>query len=237
MAGMGMLAFFPWLRLREAAHVGPFRLIPQSPGQALPEGVAAEVSQEDLKRILKPYRSHPQHTVRSLVLVQYNDLPLGAELDEAAREALFRFARNLAVAGLAVRRFDGNRLGDYSASGHYQLLIQRYPTPFTGSVSVSYRRKDGTTTRLIGAEEHVFLMPEYLVEQAQLKVDGPLLGALEGTSSLPDDVQADLEASLTQFLLANSDAPEMPYDPETVATCGAFERLARAGQKLADLTS
>lgn len=234
-ADMGMLAFFPWLRVRDQAHVGAFRLHPHCPGSALPQGVSAQVSANDLKCILTPYRALAHQPLRSLVLVQYDDLPVGAELDETARGALFRFARNLAVSGLAMRRFDGNQWGTYSANGHYQLIIQAYPEPFSGSVSVTHRRKDGATTMLIGTSEHFSLMPEYLVHQVQLDVDTKLLVALEGIQALPDEAQAAIEASLTQFLLANSDAPEMPFDPESVATCAAFERLVSAGQGRADL--
>ena len=232
---MGMVAFFPWLRVAEALQVGGFHLFLHHGGAPLPEAVTASVSQDDLKRLLSPYRIHAQHAESAHCLVQLGDSALDAELDSAGREAVFRFARHLAVAGLATRRFDGSPLGSYSASGHYQLIVQQFPTPFTGSVVVDHRRKDGHTRVLISPGAQHFQIPEHLVGQAQPQLDLPLLHALETAHAALDAKSwGPYEASITQFLMANSDSPDVPLDAESIATYAALERLVDADKDLKD---
>ena len=235
MSTMGMVAFFPWLRVREPIRVGGFHLFLHHAGAPLPEGVVASVSQEDLKRLLSPYRVHAQHAESAHCLLQLGDGALDAELDPAGREAAFRFARHLAVAGLATRRFDGSPLGSYSASGHYQLIVQQFPTPFTGSVVADHRRKDGHTRVLISPGAQHFQIPEHLVGQAHPELDLPLLHALEAAhAELDAKSWGPYEASITQFLMANSDSPDVPLDAESIATYAALERLVDADQDLKD---
>lgn len=233
---MGMLALFPWLKLREPLRAGPFHLVPYSPRHGLPAEVPCSVSPEDMSRVVSPYRASVQHRLANLAVLQYDGRAIGAEFSPADREALFRFARYFAVAGISTRRYDGNVLGSYSATGHYQLIVQGFPEPFTGSISVTHPRKDGSTTILIGASDHVFLMPEYLVNQYQLELDHSLLEALMATKGkLSDEDQGCVEAAINQFLLANTDAPDSPWDVECVSTYAALERLVDAGHRWPDL--
>lgn len=232
---MGMVAFFPWLRVREPIQVGGFHLFLHHGGAPLPLGVAASASLEDLKRLLSPYRIHAQHAMSAHCLLHLGEGALDAELDPDGREAVFRFARHLAVAGLATRRFDGSPLGSYSASGHYQLIVQQFPTPFAGSVVVGHRRKDGHTRVLIASSAQHFQIPEHLVGQAQPKFDLPLLHALEAAHAALDTKSwGPYQASITQFLMANSDSPDVPLDAESIATYAALERLVDADQDLKD---
>lgn len=226
---MGMVAFFPWLRVREPIRVGAFHLFWRHAGATLPDGVVCSLSLEDLKRLLSPYRTHAQHAEGTHCLLQFAHGALDAELDSAGREAVFRFARHLAVAGLATRRFDGAPLGSYSASGHYQLIIQQFPTPFTGSVVVDHRRKDGHTRVGISPGAQNFQIPEHLVGQAQPELDLAMLYALEAAHAALDAKNwGPYEASITQFLMANSDSPDVPLDAESIATYAALERLVDA---------
>ncbi len=226
---MGMVAFFPWLRVREPIRVGGLHLFRHRAGAPLPAGVNCSLSLEDLKRLLFPYRTHAQHAESAHCLLQLGDGALDSELDSAGREAVFRFARHLAVAGLATRRFDGSPLGSYSASGHYQLIIQQFAIPFTGSVVVDHRRKDGHTRVGISPGAQHFQIPEHLVGQAQPEIDLALLHALEAAhAALNAKSWGPYEASLTQFLMANSDSPDVPLDAESIATYAALERLVDA---------
>lgn len=239
---MGMIAFFPWLLLREPVQVGPFQLFRHSTGQPLPDGISDSVPLEDLKRLLTPYRVHVQHEERARCVLRYGELSVGDELDGQARSAVFRFARHLAVAGLATRRFEGSVLGSYSASGHYQVVIQQFPTPFTGSVVARHRRKDGDgeTRVLISAGAQNFQIPEHLdlVGQAQPSIDLPLLHALETAhEKLDAKLWGPYEASITQFLVANGDSPDVPLDAESIATYAALERLVDADHKKPDFVN
>ena len=219
---MGMVAFFPWLRVREPIRVAGFHLFVHHAGAPLPDGVNCALPLDDLKRLLSPYRIHTQHAESAHCLLQLGDGALDAEHDPAGREVAFRFARHLAVAGLATRRFDGSPLGSYSASGHYQLIVQQFPTPFTGSVVADHRRKEGHTRVLISPGAQHFQIPEHLVGQAQPQLDLPLLHALEAAhAALHAKSWGPYEASITQFLMANSDSPDVPLDAESIATYAA----------------
>lgn len=233
---MGMVAFIPWLRVREPIRVAGFHLFVHHAGAPLPDGINCALPLDDLKRLLSPYRIHTQHAESAHCLLQLGDGALDAELDPAGREAAFRFARHLAVAGLATRRFDGSPLGSYSASGHYQLVVQQFPTPFTGSVVADHRRKEGHTRVLISPGAQHFQIPEHLVGQARPQLDLPLLHALEAAHAALDAKSwGPYEASITQFLMANSDSPDVPLDAESIATYAALERLVDADQDLKDL--
>jgi hypothetical protein len=226
---MGMVAFFPWLRIQEPIRVGALHLFLHHDGAPLPDGVNCSLSLEDLQRLTSPYRVHPKHAENAHCLLQVRDGALDAELDPAERATAFSFARHLAVAGLASRRFDGNPLSSYSASGHYQIIVQQFPTPFTGSVFSTHRRKDGEHGVLISPGALDFKIPEHLVGREQPKLDLPLLHALQAAhAALDAKAWGPYEASITQFLMANSDSPDVPLDAESIATYAALERLVDA---------
>jgi hypothetical protein len=231
---MGMVAFFPWLVVPEPLQVGAFRLFLHHGGEAMPDGVASTVASQDLKSILSPYRVHAPHEERARCLLQVEDRAVGDDLDAKEMAAAFRFARHLAVAGLATRRFDGSPLR-YSASGHYQVIVQQFPTPFTGSVVASHRRKDGETRVMTSAGARHFKIPEHLVGQAHPELDLALLQALEAAHAAMDTkAWGRYEASITQFLMANSDSPDVPLDGESISTFAALERLVDADHKKPD---
>ncbi len=129
-------------------------------------------------------------------------------------------------------RFDGGRLDSYSASGHYQGIVRQFPTPFTGSVVSSHRRKDGETRVLISPGAQNFQIPEHLVGQVQPQLDLALLHALEAAhAGLDAKGWGPYEASITRFLMANGESPDVPIDAESIATYAALERLVDAEHK------
>lgn len=223
---MSMVAFFPWLQIRQPVQIASFRMFMYHGGKPLPDGVTSTVTPENLERLLTPFRVQAQLPVRAHCLLQIGDRPVGEDLDVGEQATVFRFARHLAVAGLATRRFDGSPLGSYSASGHYQVIVQQFPTPFTGSVVSSHRRKDGETRVLISPGSQNFQIPEHLVSQVQPTIDWALLLALEAAHAGLDAARwGPYQASITQFLMANSDSPDVPLDAESIATYAALERL------------
>lgn len=67
-------------------------------------------------------------------------------------------------------------------------------------------------------------LPEHLVSRADLEADLSFLTGLRASDS------ADVAASITQFLLANSDSPEVSADVLSLATYAALERLVNANK-------
>lgn len=230
-----MLALVPWLRIGEPVEVGPFHVFPQGVGDEPSEGVTSMIAPETLGKVLAQYRDAANSPLRVVSVVQYDGRPLGADLDESERAAVFQFGQHLAVSGLSDRQFIGGFLDGYTASGHYQVVIQSFSEPFSGSVSLTHRRKDGHTRVTIGQSDAHFVRPAHLVSQGTPKLNLPLLSALQMIPSLPKVVHEHLDASIIQYLVANSDSPDVPLEVESIATYAALERVSDSDQSLKDI--
>ena len=230
-----MLAFLPWLRLRTPVVEGPFQLFPQGVGDVLPAGVASTVAPETMAKVLGQYRDSANVPLRVVPVLQYDGRPLGADFDETDRDAIFRFGQHLAVSGMSDRRFIGGFPDDYTASGHYQVIIQAFPDPYTGSINTTHRRKGGHANVFMGQGDVHFVRPAHLVSQGEPTLNLRLLTALQAFQSLPKGVHEHVEASVTQFLLANSDSPDVSLEAESIATYAALERVSDSSQKLVDI--
>jgi len=230
-----MLAFIPWLRVTEAIVAGPFHLFPQRVGDVLPEGVASIVSAETMGKMLSQYRDSANSPLRVVTVLQYERRPLGADLDEADRAAIFLFGQHLAVSGLSDRRYIGGFPDGYTAAGHYQVFIQRFPEPYAGSISLTFRRKNGNANVMMAHSDVHFVRPAHLVSQGEPNLNLALLKALQGLQSLPKLIHEHVDASVMQFLLANSDSPDVPLDAESIATYAALERVSNSTQRKEDI--
>jgi hypothetical protein len=222
---MAMLAFFPWLKIRTPLQIGPFYAFPQRRGAILPGHILASVSTSALQRVLSQYRQDANSAVPCLTVIQFDGRPLGGDFNGSERDAIFRFGRHLAVSGLSDRRFLGGFPDDYTASGHYQLIVQSFEEPYRGSVNVTHRRKGGHSNVHMGQEDVHFVLPAHLVTQGSPNICLPLLTALQATSGLPPTIGEHIDASVTQFLLSNSDSPDVLPDVEIAAAYSALERL------------
>lgn len=232
---MAMLAFMPWLEIKAPIVQGPFRLFPQGVGDLTPDGVASLISAETMGKLLSQYRESANFPLRVVPVLQYDGRPLGVEFDEADRAAIFRFGQHLAVSGLSDRRFIGGFPDGYTASGHYQVVIQAFAEPFTGSVSLTHRRKDGHASVMLGQSDVHFLRPAHLVSQGLSNINLRLLAALQSVQKLPQAVHEHVDASVTQYLLANSDSPDVPLEVESIATFAALERVTDSDHNLKDI--
>lgn len=232
---MPMLAFLPWLHLREPVREGPFHPFPLHAGRALPVDVASIATPDTLANLLGQYRHSAKVPLRSISVLQYDGRPLGADFNEAERTAIFRLGQHLAVSGLSDRRFIGGHLNDYTASGHYQVIIHGFTEPFSGSTSLSHRRKDGQSNVLTGQSDVHFVRPAHLVSQGEPNLNLRLLTALQAIQTLPESIHEHVEASVTQYLLANTDSPDVPLDAESIATYAALERVSNSDQSLKDI--
>jgi len=230
-----MLAFLPWLNIKAPLVQGPFHLFSQGVGDVPPEGVAAQVSAETIGRVLSQYRESANFPLRTVTVLQYDGRPLGADFDEAERAAIFRFGQHLSVSGLSDRRFIGGFLDGYTASGHYQVVIQAFTEPYNGSVSLTHRRKDGHSSVVLGQSDLHFARPAHLVSQGAPNINLPLVAALQAVRTLPEAVHEHVDASVTQYLLANSDSPDVPLEAESIATYAALERVSDSDQSLKDI--
>jgi hypothetical protein len=222
---MSMLVFFPWLKLRAPVQVGRFYAFPHCPGEALPHNITSSVSAKAIQSVFSQYRQNFHTVVSSLTVIQFDRRPLGDVYDSSDRDAIYRFGKYLAATGLSDRRFLGGISDDYTATGHYQLIIQSFDEPYCGSVNVTHRRKGGHTNVHMGQTDVHFVLPAHLVEQGTPNINIPLLTALQATEFLPKAIREHVDASISQFLLSNSDSPDVSPDVEIAAAYSALERL------------
>nr|WP_315848390.1 hypothetical protein [uncultured Rhodoferax sp.] len=230
-----MLAFLPWLNIKAPIVQGPFHLFPQGVGDVPPDGVSSSMSTETMGKLLSQYRESANIPLRVVMVLQYDGRPLGEDFDEVSRTAIFRFGRHLAVSGLSDRRFIGGFMDGYTAAGHYQVVIQAFTEPFSGSISLNHRRKDGHSSVMLGQSDVHFVRPAHLVTQGEPNINLRLLAALQSVQTLPQAVHEHVDASVSQYLLANSDSPDVPLEAESIATYAALERVSGSDQSLQDI--
>lgn len=232
---MPMLAFLPWLNIKAPIVQGLFHLFPQVVGDVPPDGVGSLISAETMGKLLSQYRELANFPLRVVTVLQHDGRPLGEDFDDADRAAIFRFGQHLAVSGLSDRRFIGGFMDGYTSAGHYQVVIQAFTEPYTGSISLSHRRKDGHSSVMLGQSDVHFVRPAHLVSQGEPNINLRLLAALQSVQTLPQAVHEHVDASVTQYLLANSDSPDVPLEAESIATYAALERVSDSDQSLRDI--
>lgn len=230
-----MLAFLPWLRLREPIRFERFFLLPHVVASDLPQDTASDVSVGTIGRVLSHYYDGANRPLSTVVLLQYDGKPLGADFDQYEQGEIFRFGRYLAVSGMCDRRFIGGFHNNYTATGHYQILLQGFSEPYQGGVNLTYRRKDGHANVFMGETDIRFFRPAHLVFQGEPTLNIDMLRGLQLLHTVNGDVREHIEASITQYLLANSDSPDVSREVETIATCSALERVTNASQRVDDL--
>lgn len=193
------------------------------------------MSAETMGKLLSQYRVSANFPLRVVTVLQYDGRPLGEDFYEADRAAIFRFGQHLAVSGLSDRRFIGGFMDGYTAAGHYQVVIQAFTELYTGSASLPHRRKDGHSSVILSQSDVHFVRPAHLVSQGGPNINQRLLAALQSFQTPPQAVHEHVDASVTQYLLANRDSPDVPLEAESIATYAALERVSDSDQSLRDI--
>ena len=216
------IAFLPWVTLDAQLNLGGFRLVPYRVGGA--ENTSSLIPHTHIDQALRFYRDSRSKPLQQCVLLAFADGAIGADLSEEEVQDLFIFGELLAFSALAQRRFFQNGFG-YVSRDHYALLVQQIPAHFSGSIALTYRRRDGGITHGISADDYPIPIPPYLGEQEAVSYDDPLLDALlKAWSEMPaKDWQRCYEA-INAFNLANTDGEAVPPHLELVLLHGAFER-------------
>jgi hypothetical protein len=232
---MPMLAFMPWLRLREPVAIGDVRAVPVAAEGSFPEGIQSSITAETVHKVLSQYMVAPKRSVPAATVLVLKGKPLGEDLDEPQRAKIFEAGQHLAVAGMSTRRFAAGVLDDYTASGHYQVIVQAFREPFAGSMTLTHRRKDGHSRVMLGYTDIRFWLPDYLVSPGTPQLDIALLNALVNVARGDQTWKEEVKAACDQYLLANSDSSEVSPDVLSVATYAALERVSQSSQNLAEV--
>jgi len=216
------IAFFPWLTLDAERKRGRFRLVPYRVGRS--DNAVSLIQHAHIDQALRFYRDSRRKPLKECVLLAFSDGAIGADLSEADVQDIFIFGELLAFSALAQRRFFQNGLG-YVSRDHYALLVQQIPEHFSGTIALTYRRRDGGITHGIGADDYPIQIPPHVGEQESVAHDDMLLASLllAWSEMSAKDWQRCYEA-INAFNLANTDSEAVPPHMELVLLHGAFER-------------
>ncbi|MGH9412417.1 MAG: hypothetical protein ACRD0Y_01635 [Terriglobales bacterium] len=209
---MSMYGFFPWLRLTENLTFGEFELQPFSTGDTTAEAWGG------FAKVLTAYKRGAS-PVSKATRVRFHALAWNAELDESQRSALFEFSDLLAASGIAARElFEGHT---YQNRDNFLLVVQSCNTGGSG-VTITTRRRDGSTTAFLSIERYAVEKPDH-VHLGLNRIDGGLLTAMLDLRTHCDYVS--VHEAITLFNLANTDRPLIREYVEVVLAVSALERL------------
>lgn len=225
------IAFLPWVTTNKERRIGGFRLVPYRIGTVS----STAIPHAHIDRALRFYREARRKPINECVLLVPAKKQIGEELTDGEIEDLFIFGELLAFSALAQRRLFHDHFG-YIGRDHYALIFQRIPEQFTGSIALTYRRRDGGITHGISAEDYPIPIPAHVFGQAVLAYDEPLLkGLLAAWAEAPAKHWQRYYEAVNAFNLANTDSESVPAPMELVLLHGAFERaLGVAGSKTND---
>lgn len=234
---MATLLFFPWVSTHAPLKLGELSLIPYTRAQA--PGELYGVSQETIDAILGNYgdAAFPPEPnafahVRHATLVTWADDTDGLTLSEDQVFDRLGQARYVAFSALAQRRFCSHN--NYCNADGYEVVAQGFMAERPGSISITTRRRDGSTQHLISRTSSPrFIRPDHVDSRLTLAVDEALVCAL---LSLPSgDLKRRIDEAIDVFLLANTDSPAMQERAEMVLMRVAFETLLDATHRTSDL--
>jgi hypothetical protein len=212
---VSMIAFFPWLAIRETITVADYEL------RRWPDQLDGDPCLSGIERILSPYYAD-EHPVRNATILRSYGRSVDADLTAEEREAAFVFAECLALAGLSARRFFRHR---YQNRDHFRLVIQSFKDD-RDAIVIRARRRDGSSTDLNFADRTRFQKPAHVPLGFSNDVDVPLLESLLSLRSRQAGEEWDrVHEAMVGFNLANTDSDDMRESVEGVLMIGAFQQL------------
>ncbi len=214
---MPQLAFFPWIDLECDIEVGGYSLKRFAPGTRPGSDVER---QSTLDLVLAPYRDLRDEPVQTAVILAARGRGLTDDLSAEDRADLFLFAELFAFAALAAREFF---TWDYINRDELRLVIQAFKDPRGGAV-VETRRRDGSVTSWIAAEDYRVQVPTHVsLGRQPIKPDFALLDALVALRE--QEAWPGLHRGIVLFNQANTDAADMSPNTELVLTYAAMEQI------------
>lgn len=236
---MPVLFFMPWVACPNLIDLGKFQLVPYKRGK-LP-GMLNGISQTNFDAVLGSYGDpdlYPSPTIsrhiQCATLLVWPDHQEKMRLDEKNFKFHLEQAQYVTFAALAQRRF-GSYLGYYNTDG-YQVFAQPFDENAQGNTAITTRRRDGSHSFLvINATAPRFIRPQHVDTTLQMDIDPEFVIALLRLEL--GKVKSIVDAAISLFVMANTDAPAMSERAEMVLMRVAFETLLGATHKTADLRS
>ena len=234
---MSVLFFFPWVSTQVPLQLGSLSLIPFVRGQA--PGELHGIYQATVDVILSNYgdlafppEPSPFTHVHQATLITWENDVDGLILSEDQVFDRLMQTRYIAFSALAQRRFCSHFA--YCNSDGYEVVAQGFTAERPEAISITTRRRDGSTQHLISRTFSPRLIrPDHVDSRLALAVDADLVCALLALP--PGDLKCRIDESIEAFLRANTDSPAMQGRAEMVLMRVAFETLLDATHEASDL--
>jgi len=220
---MTMLAFFPWMAVRQATVIEPYELVPWSPGGASPA----------IEAILGSYTDRVGNPVSSATILRLREQALTRAYSDEERAALFEFAGVLGFTALARRTLCGRWGQNYANTSSLALVIQAFVEESPGFIAEVSRRRGGRLTAGMPMKLFQVRIPPHVEHLKSFEPDAALAAA--GLSALEGSAADEYAEAIFSFNAANTDSSQVPEQHEVVALVGALERLVGAKGSADDL--
>jgi len=220
-----MVAFLPWLKLRQAVEVAGTRFVPWRDNVDQVSVDLRDVA-GPLEIILSSYVEREGEPISNCVVITRPGKPTPWSLDGEDEEPIRWSALLLFLAAFAENDYF-SAAGNYVNSTAFEIIWQRYAEPLPNGIAIVSKRRDGRSTD--GGYEHGkarFSRPIWC-DVHPVHYNGALLAAMN-TSPATSETIEQLEPALPFVSLANTDNPAMSFPSEAILMASAFEVMVKS---------
>ncbi|MCL5772592.1 MAG: hypothetical protein M1479_10040 [Actinobacteria bacterium] len=215
---MSMLAFLPWLKIKNNFDIENFKLVRF---EVLEEDSSKEKFQNTCEAIIRPYYTNIGDSINECTLIFLNNKDFFEDFTDDEIESLFSFVEILTFSGLSKREFFSNF--SYFNSSNFHFVVQGFNKDLEG-VTIVTRRRDGQSKNFIDIGSYKVIMPFY-VNNSMVKIDINLFKSLLDAQKKLKDKWLDFSDAIFFFNRANTDSDQITKHQEAVMMIGAFQRI------------
>lgn len=214
---MSMLAFFPWLKIKEDIKIGDVKLLKFKLSEI---NARKDRFRNNCKKIVRHYYMHSNDIIDECTLLFINNKTVFDDFNDEETDFMFTFSEILAFSGLSTREYFGF---SYWNRDNFSLVIQGFDEKSYG-VTIVTKRRDGSTKAYWDSNAFKVKMP-YHVNSNVITINVKLV---ESILNLQETLVANeifLTDALFFFNRANTDGNLISEYQEIVMMVSAFQRL------------
>jgi hypothetical protein len=216
---MSMLAFFPWLKIKEDIKIGDIKLHKFKLSE---ENTNKDRFQITCEKVVKHYYIHTNHIIDECTMLSINKKDIFNDFNEEELDFLFSFSEILAFSGLSKREYFGFGF-NYWNKDNFTLVIQGFDEKSDG-VTIVTKRRDGSTKAYWDGDAFKVNMP-FHVNNIVVTIDITLAKSLLDFQESLGANGIFLTDALFFFNRANTDDNLISEYQEIVMLVSAFQRL------------
>lgn len=236
-----LIAFFPWLFLKEPVTVGEVVIVPFRDESGKVSEAIVDL-QPSLEKLLSSYTDIKGNPVKNCTVATISARnPIWDLVFEEDREKVQLASQLLSLASISRNDFNA-QLGCYANSTKFQFFLQSFTEP-VDFIAIGVRRRDGST--MDGGYKHgeiKFSVPLQARSLEPVCIDKDLVNGLTRALQAGSKTTQVLRAALAFFNLANTDSDVMMEETELILMGSVFEQLFdaensayRLGKKFGEL--